>query len=125
MPGKLKVLGICVLLLSSSSCGQRQDQEDPDAAVPDSVIRPQQQIGKCCGANWECVTGHCAQIPLMGGIDMCSMPCKVNADCPTLAACQRIGNGGGGFITVCLPCQIVANTNDRVCSNEAGTYKCW
>ena len=118
------ILIVLVLVLATAGCGRQNHPED-DQGVPDAPGDPNREIGKCCGSTWECATKHCTAAPLMGDQWVCSKECWTNADCPVMSACQRIGDGSGGFQTVCLPCELVSNTNARACPMEAGAFKCF
>jgi hypothetical protein len=109
-----------LLPLVTTGCPSRNLQTHPDGAGD-----PDREIGKCCNGASECITSHCAHVPLLNNLKVCSKPCDSNADCPALSGCQRIGDGNGGFYKVCLPCEIVANTNERYCPLEAGTFTCF
>jgi hypothetical protein len=101
------------------ACPSRNRQAVADGADPN------REIGKCCTSAAECVTGHCTSAPLLNKLQLCSKPCVDNAGCPPLSGCQRIGDGSGGFRSVCLPCEIVANTNERHCPPAAGSFTCF
>lgn len=119
-----RVLIATLLCVLAVGCG-RQNHPELDQGIPDAPGNPNREIGKCCAATWECVTGHCTQAPLMGAQMLCSKECWTNTDCPAMSGCQRVGDGSGGFRTVCLPCELVANTNARSCPLEAGIFKCF
>ena len=113
-----------ILVFGPAGC-DRVSYPAADQGLPDAPRDPNREIGKCCKAPEDCVTNRCAAAPLMGDQWVCSKECWTNADCPALSGCQRIGDGSGGFRTVCLPCELVANTNARACPLEAGTFKCF
>jgi hypothetical protein len=118
----LKVAVLCFLMMTLVACGGRRATVN-DAAGPDASW--DREIGKCCDTPWDCATGHCSHLPMLNNLRICSKACTDNADCPLRSGCARIGDGKGGFSNVCLPCEILPNSNDRFCPLETGTFECW
>jgi len=119
------VLALALALVPGCSPRTVNPGGQQDGAPVDTTPTITREIGKCCADTEDCADRLCIAFLGAGKQWVCGKLCFSNADCPAKSGCQRIGDGKGGFYSVCLPCEIVANTNPRYCPMDADTFKCW